>query len=320
MHITLQVLAVIVGTGLIVVGAETFAENLSAASARLGVTTFALAVLLAGAEPEELATTVTASLRGAPGIAYGDVIGANIAMCLVAVGLAATLAPLPFGPSARRYGLLGLPLGGVAAVLAWGGRLSRWEGCLLIGLYAAFVAAVWLAERRPPALGEAGEVEEAVERVQSRGERRSRLGRETVFVLVGVGATVAGAVLLVDGVRGMTHVESTQTRLGLILVGFATAFELVVLAWSSARRGISEAVIAGVIGSFAYNVTMSLGAGAVARPLRISDAAQLHVPWLAMLGCLAAVLLLSMPGRRLSRRAGWVLLAGYPVVAWLALV
>ncbi len=122
MHVALQVLAVIAGTGLIVLGAETFAENLSAASARLGVTTFALAVLLAGAEPEELATTVTASFRGAPGIAYGDVIGANIAMCLVALGLAATLAPVPFGPSARRYGLLGLPLGAVAACLAWRGR------------------------------------------------------------------------------------------------------------------------------------------------------------------------------------------------------
>ncbi len=196
---------------------------------------------------------------------------------------------------------------------------SRWEGCLLIALYGAFVAAIWLAERRPPALGEAGEVEEAVERVRGGGAVRSRLGREMGLVLLGVGATVAGAVLVVDGVRGMTQVESTQTRLGLILVGFATAFELVVLAWSSARRGISEAVVAGVIGSFAYNVTMSLGAGALARPLRLTDAAQLHVPWVTMLGCLAAVLLLSMPRRRLSRPAGWVLLGRYPVVVWLAL-
>lgn len=100
MHLLLQVLAVLVGVGLIVLGAETFAENLSGASARLGVTAFALAVLLAGAEPEELATTVTASLRHSPGIAYGDVVGANIAMCLVALGLAATLTPLPIGRSA----------------------------------------------------------------------------------------------------------------------------------------------------------------------------------------------------------------------------
>src|SRR5579872_1565905 len=104
MHLAVQIGIVLVGTVLIVVGAETFAEHLSAASARLGVSAFALAVLLAGAEPEELATTVTASLRHSPAIAYGDVIGANVAMCLVALGLAATLTPLPFGRTVWRYG------------------------------------------------------------------------------------------------------------------------------------------------------------------------------------------------------------------------
>ena len=124
----------------------------------------------------------------------------------------------------------------------------------------------------------------------------------------------AGAVLVVEGVRHLSHVESTQTRLGLIIVGFATAFELVVLAWSAARRGVSEAVVAGVVGSFAYNVTMSLGAGALARPLRIGHAAQLHGPWLAMIATLAGVLALALPRRRLDPAAGWVLLAAYPIV------
>ena len=67
-----------IGVTLIVWGAETFAEHLAVASTRLGVSAFAVAVLLAGAEPEELATAVTASLRDAPAIALGDVIGANV--------------------------------------------------------------------------------------------------------------------------------------------------------------------------------------------------------------------------------------------------
>ena len=62
----------------------------------LRVSTFPLALLLAGAEPEELATGVAASLRHAPGVAFGDVIGAN-AMCLFALGVGAVIAPLPFG-------------------------------------------------------------------------------------------------------------------------------------------------------------------------------------------------------------------------------
>jgi cation:H+ antiporter len=57
--------------------------------------------LLAGAEPEELATSETAALRGVPAIAYGDVIDTNLAMCTVALGLGALIAPLRFDPRAR---------------------------------------------------------------------------------------------------------------------------------------------------------------------------------------------------------------------------
>ena len=105
----------------------------------------------------------------------------------------------------------------------------------------------------------------------------------------------------------------------LILVGLATAFELVVVAWSSARRGIREALVAGPVGSFAYNVTMSLGAGALARPLRITDAGQLHAPWVAMVACLSGILVLAGIMRRLSRPVGVALLIAYPLVAWLVL-
>ena len=56
-------LLIIVGVVLIVWGAEAFAEHLGAAAVRLRMSAFALALLLAGAEPEELATAVTASLR-----------------------------------------------------------------------------------------------------------------------------------------------------------------------------------------------------------------------------------------------------------------
>jgi cation:H+ antiporter len=303
------------GVAAIVWGAETFAEHLAVASTRLGVSAFALAVLLAGAEPEELATAVTASLRQAPGIALGDVIGANVAICLVALGLAAVLTPVPFDRHVRRYALAGLPAAGVAVAVAWDGHVTRLEGALLVGLYVAFVATIWILERHPPALGETAELAEA----RHHGTGQRRVGRELMLVVAGVAAMALGASALVEGIRQISDVESTQTRLGLVVVGFATAFELVVLAWSSARRGLTTAVVAGVIGSFTYNVTMTLGAGALARPLNIVDANQLHAPWLMMVASLVVVLLLAHRTRRLDRTAGIALLALYPVFVIAAL-
>lgn len=297
-----------VGIAAIVWGAETFAEHLARASAQLGVSAFALALLLAGAEPEELATAVAATLRGAPAIAFGDVVGANVMICLVALGTGAVIAPLPFGRRVLRYAVLGLPLGVVAAAAAWDGRVGRWEGVALVALYVAYVAAIWIAERQPPALGESAEVEEAAEAPRTR-----RAGRELALVLAGLAAMVVGATLLVDGVRDLVDAEADQAKVSLTVVGFATGFELVVLAWSSARRGISEAVVAGVVGSYAYNATMTLGAAAVVRPLGLSDSALLRLPLVAMVAALALVLALAAPDQRLGRRGGIALLAAYPV-------
>lgn len=310
----LHLLALLAGVGIIVWGAETFAEHLASAAAGLGVTNFALALLLAGAEPEELATAVSATLRDGPAIAFGDVIGANAAICLVALGVGAVVAPLPFGPQVRRYAVFGLPVGLVSVASAWDGRVGRAEGAVLVGLYVAYVAAIWVLERRPPSLGETAELEE------EEGKEPSRpLGRALLLVVAGVAAMVIGAGVLVEGVRGLAHVEEDQVRLSLSVVGFATAFELVVLAWSAARRGISDAVVAAVVGSFAYNATMTLGAAALVRPLRIVDAGPLRGPAVLMLGALVLPIVLATAAHRLDRRAGVLLLAAYPLFVLVAL-
>lgn len=303
----------VAGVLAIVWGADAFAEHLAAAATRLGVSAFALAVLLAGAEPEELATSVTASLRGAPVIALGDVIGANVALCLVAVGVGAVLVPLPLDRRVSRYAALGLPAGALAAVLAWDGTVTRLGGLVLVATYGAFVAIIWVVERRPPELGEVAELAEAESEAESEAASAGRALHEVGLLLAGVVAMAVGATALVEGVRRVSDVEATQGRLGLVVVGFATAFEMVVLAWASARRGVTTAVMAGVVGSFTYNVTMTLGAGALARPLAVADPGLLRGPWLAMLASLGLVVALAGRRRRIGRAGGVVLLAAYPL-------
>lgn len=45
--------------------------------------------------------------------------------------------------------------------------------------------------------------------------------------------------------------------------------------------------MAGVVGSFAYNVTMTQGTGALAHPLTITDAPMRRLPWMMMMAALA---------------------------------
>lgn len=316
------ILIILASVAAIVWGAETFAEHLGAAAVRLRVSVFALSLLLAGAEPEELVTAVAAALKDVPGIAFGDVIGANIAICLMALGVGALIAPLPFGKQVRLYALLSVPIGVIATAFVWDGRVDRLEGGVLVFLYILYVAIIWIKDRHPPALGETEEIEEAQAKLSANELQapQSRIGKDLLLVLVGVITMAVGASILVEAVRQISSFEETQTKLGLTLVGFATAFELVVMAWSSARRGISETVVAGVVGSFAYNVTMTLGVAAIVRPLQVLDATRLHTPLLLMLASLVLVILLAVPKGYLSRVAGGILIAAYPLIALAMLV
>lgn len=184
-------------------------------------------------------------------------IGANIAICLVALEVGAFIAPLPFGKHIRRYALFSVPIGAIAAASVWDGQVDRLEGVFLVGLYILYIAIIWIVERHPPTLGETEEIEAAQAKLATTEPNNTqfRISKELLLVLAGIIAMAIGATLLVEAVRQISNVEETQTKLGLTLIGFATAFELVVLAWSSARRGVSKAMVAGVVGSFAYNAT-----------------------------------------------------------------
>ncbi len=266
-----------------------------------------------GAEPEELATVVTASARGVDGVAFGDVVGANAAIVTVALGVGAWMVAIPFGRRVQRYAVGGLAAGALATVFMWDGAVGRVEATLLVLCYIAFIAAIWAGEHQPPALGEVAELDE-------QPDDDGRVGTDLAWVLAGLLALTVGSIVLVEGVRQITDIESTQTRLGLTVVGFATAFELVVLAWSASRHGITEAVVAGVVGSYAYNMTMSLGVGALVAPITIDDSTLLHAPLLAMLALMAVAILLAARRGSIGRRDAAVLIAGYPVFVLVALL
>lgn len=254
-----------ISAALLIAGAELFVEHVAGAARRLGVSVLAVGLLLAGAEPEELLTAVLAALRGHPGLAAGDAIGANVTMLTATLGLAALLRPLPVGRRVRGYAAISVAAGALAVATLADGRVARWEGALLLVGYAALVAVVWWREREPPAIGELAEAEAG-------GEQAARAPLLALLLaLLGVAVMLAGGDLAVEGAeRVLETLHARESAVGLTLLALATTAELFALVWAAARRGVEEVAVAGVVGSAAYNATATLGAAALARPLRVT--------------------------------------------------
>jgi cation:H+ antiporter len=288
-----------------------FVENAAAAARRLGVTVFAVGLLLAGAEPEELLTAIVAAGHGHPALAAGDAVGANVTMLTATLGLAALVRPLPFGRRVRSYALLSAVAGGLALAVLADGRASRVEGGLLLLGYAAMVGLVWRVERRPPVLGELAEIGGVGgggdENGGDEAERAPPLG--LLLALAGVGIMLLGGNVAVAGAsRVVSALGQSDTAIGLTLLALATTAELFALVWAAARRGVSEIAVAGVVGSAAYNATATLGAAALTRPLAVTG---LTVPAAVAAALPLAVVALSWRGGLLGRPAGVLLCAGY---------
>jgi cation:H+ antiporter len=249
---------------LLTAGSELFAEHASAAGRRFGVTVLAVGLVLAGAEPEELVTAVFASARHLPGIAAGDAVGANVTMLTMVLGLAALARPLRLDGRVRSYAMAASGAGVLAALVLLGGEVSRIEGGLLVAAYMAVVGIVWWRERRPPAFGEAAELEQ--QHTTAHPDTRA-----AVFVVAGVAVMAVGGWLAVSGAeRIVDALKLGQSVVGLTFVALATTAELFALVWAAFRRGIEDLALAGVLGSALYNSTATLGTAALVRPLRVT--------------------------------------------------
>lgn len=302
-------LALLVVAGLLLfAGAETFVEHAARAGVRLGVTGLAVGLLLAGAEPEELVTSVIAAVRGRGGLAVGDAIGANVTMLTAVLGLAALLSPLPVSGRARRY-LIGAGVLGAAAAALLPGGVGRAEGAGLVVLYVAAVAFVWRGERETPAIGELAELQ-----VRDVSGETGRPG--VAMALLGLGVMTAGGWLAVLGAERVVEAFGVEeTAVGLSLVALVTTGELFALVAASYRRRVTELAVAAVVGSAGYNATMTLGGAALARPIAAPGA--VGAAWLAA-GLPLGIAGLAGRGTILPRWGGVVLVAIY--VAYLGVL
>lgn len=134
------------GLVLLVSGAQALVAGAVTTATALGVpeTVIGLTLVAVGTSLPELASSLVAALRGETDIVLGNIIGSNIFNVLAILGISSLAQPLaaPFASfSVSLWVMLGFTLLTVP-FLATRLTLHRWEGALLMVLYAAYT--VWL--------------------------------------------------------------------------------------------------------------------------------------------------------------------------------
>ena len=147
-----ELVLLVVGAAVIAVGANLLVEHGQIIALGLGVpeTVVALLFVALGTSLPELVTTITSLKKGRASLGVGNVIGANVFNLVLVSGVAVSLAPFDV-PCENTLLTTGLTLSLVFDIPVMllvmslmifpaltTKKLHRWQGILLLGIYAAF--------------------------------------------------------------------------------------------------------------------------------------------------------------------------------------
>lgn len=290
-------LAGLVGLG---IGGELLVRGAVGIAQKLGVSTLFTGLVIVGfaTSMPEMVASVQASLAGSPEIAWGNIVGSNLANTLLILGVSALVAPIVLSGAGRRDAVIAL----AATLLLWGLVLSgygaRWIGFALLGAIIAYI--VW-RYRNPGASPDGDEGEEGPQ---------NGLVAGALFV-AGLGILVLGGDALVTGAISLATIFNVpETVIGLTVVAVGTSLPELAASIAAALRGKSALALGNVVGSNIYNILLIGGATMSIAPFALP--AELGGLQMALLTASAAALLaLLWLAKSIGRALGAALLLAF---------
>ncbi len=155
-----QIVLIVAGLVALVIGSQWLVDASIAFAKTLGVSdlVIGLTIVAAGTSMPEVATSITAAIKGERDIAVGNVVGSNtfnILGCLGVSGLVSGDLGLMMAPALLSFDLWVMLAVALAClpIFMSGREIARWEGGVFVAYYAAYVAYLILAAQRHDALG-----------------------------------------------------------------------------------------------------------------------------------------------------------------------
>ena len=294
------------GEGL-VRGAVSLAQRLHVSPLLIGATVVAF-----GTSMPELVVTLQAALRGSTGIAFGNVIGSNVANLMLILGLAVVITPVAVSRRAvvRDGGALIGATALLAAFIAMG-TLVAWQGALMLVLLGLFTFASYWQERR---LGAEGGIRRRHDAEESQ-HLPWPIWLAALAALAGLACVSIGAHLMVGAATIIARgLGITETVIGITVVAVGTSLPELATTVVAAYRKHADVALGNVLGSSLFNILAILGVVTVVTPLPVPDEI-LHVDIWVLAGITVLVIAVSLAGVRLARPFGVLLLLGYAAFA-----
>ncbi|MFH1340127.1 MAG: calcium/sodium antiporter [Pseudomonadota bacterium] len=161
-NLPVQIAMIVAGLILLVLGAGWLVQAAVTFAKLLGVSemVIALTIVAVGTSLPEVATSITAAIRGERDIAVGNVVGSNIFNILGVLGISSAVAPvgLSIAPAMTAFDIPVMIAVAIAClpIFFTGNLIARWEGALFLALYVGYTVYLVMAAQQHDALSTYG--------------------------------------------------------------------------------------------------------------------------------------------------------------------
>ena len=302
-----SVLALLAGFGLLLLGGHWLVQGAVTIARRLGISTMVigLTIVAFGTSAPELALNVMAAASGDTGLAFGNVVGSNIANIGLVIGLGALVAPLTVSSRIVRTELPWLIIITLLYILlTWlppgvdgAAGTDRIDGILLL-VGAVLISLQWyrLGRRQQGDQLSTESMQDADDAGEPSG---SSLGIAWLALIGGILLLIGGGKLAEEGAVAIAmHLGVDEVVVGLTIVAIATTLPEIMTCVIASKRGHADLAIGTVIGSNLFNLVLVMGVTSLVNPVPMPNDG-----WLA-LGIMTFFTLLLWPMARSSRSVG----------------
>ena len=301
-----NILLLLVGLGLVVLGADWLVNGASSIARRAGISEFVIGLTIVGfgTSCPELVVSLSGAIEGNSDISVGNVVGSNIFNVLFILGLTAMVLPVGMTDKNRRIDIpitLGvtilLIILGITDSMS-GPGISRWEGVLMLLVFSVYLFYCFKSDSKD----EFSEMQQAT----------LSITKSIALTLTGLAGLIFGGDLFVDSATALARQIGVSDKfIAVTILAGGTSLPELATSLVAAIKGKEQLALGNILGSNVFNAMMILGLSSVITPLSFASMTIVDIITLV----LSAVLLLiwAYTGRknRIDRREGAAMLLCY---------
>jgi len=262
---TIQILILLAGLLLILLGANYLVDGSSSIAKRFGISEFVIGLTIVGigTSTPEMVVSFLSSFQGKADMAIGNIVGSNIFNTVTILGVTALIAPLTITRSNLRKDI---PLNiGVTALLILLGmnltifgygedKLSRVDGIILLAIFAWYLYSSFKSDT--PDQNEESEI-----KVLS-------VPISLLMIIGGLAGLIIGGKLFVNSATELARMFGVSDKfIAITVMAAGTSMPELATCVVAALKGRGQLALGNILGSNISNILLILGGAALINPL-----------------------------------------------------